>query len=118
MLDEYAEKALYRPEERAVNHHRLMPFAVFAHVFQLEAGGKSEVELYGGQLPEAAVVIDFFYIDFRAVEGCFAGNDFVGDALAIESALKAAHGERPVLIGAGIVGAVVRIPGGEFAFDS
>src|ERR1035438_9365063 len=98
MLDEYAEKALNRPKQRAVNHHRLMALAVFADIFQLEAGGQGEVELHGGQLPETAEDIDDFYIDFRAVEGCFAGNDFVGDALAIESALEAAHGERPVFI--------------------
>ena len=41
MLDEHAEEALDRTEQRAMHHHRLMPLAVFAHVFKLEARGES-----------------------------------------------------------------------------
>ncbi len=46
VLDEHAEEALHRAEERAVNHDGLMPLAVFADVFELEARGKVEVELH------------------------------------------------------------------------
>jgi hypothetical protein len=54
VLDEDAEKAFDAAEERAVNHDGLVGHAVFANIFELEAGGEIEVELDGGELPQAA----------------------------------------------------------------
>ena len=41
VLDQHAEEALDRTEERAMNHHRLMALAVFADILKLEARGQS-----------------------------------------------------------------------------
>ncbi len=83
VLDEDAEEAFDRAEERAVDHDGLVLFAVFAGVLELEAGGEVEVELDGGELPEAAEDVDEFDVDFGAVEGGFAGDFPVGDGLAV-----------------------------------
>ena len=48
VLDEHAEEALDRAEERAMHHHRLMALAVLADVLQLEARGQIEIELHRG----------------------------------------------------------------------
>ena len=77
VLDEHAEEALNRAEERAVHHDGLMALAVFADVLELEARGKVEVELHRGELPEAAEDVDELDVDLGAVEGGFAGDGFV-----------------------------------------
>ena len=58
MLDEDAEETLDGAEERAVNHDGLMALAVFAYVFELEAGGEIEIELYCGKLPGTTQYVD------------------------------------------------------------
>ncbi len=84
MLDEDAEEALDGAEEGAVDHDGLMQFAVFAFVGEIETGGEVEVELDGGELPEAAEDVDELDVDFGAVEGGFAGNGAVGNGFAVE----------------------------------
>ncbi len=51
VLHQHAEKALYRAEERAVDHQRLMALAVFPHILHLKTRRHVEVELYRRQLP-------------------------------------------------------------------
>ncbi len=51
VLHQHAEKALHRAEESAVDHHRLMALAVFAHILHLKARRHVEVELHRRQLP-------------------------------------------------------------------
>ena len=80
VLDEHAEEALDRAEQRAVHHDRLMPLAVFADIFELEARGQVEVELHRRELPQAAEHIDELDVDLGAVERGFAGDGLVGDA--------------------------------------
>ena len=95
VLDEHAEEALNRAEERAVDHDRLMALAVFADVLELEARGKVEVELNRRELPEAAENVDELDVDFGAVEGGFAGDGLVGDALGLEHIVERAAGAVP-----------------------
>jgi hypothetical protein len=80
VLDEHAEEAFDRAEERAVDHDGLMQFAVLALVLELEAGGQVEVELHGGELPQAAEHVDQLDVDLGAVERGFAGDGAVGNA--------------------------------------
>ena len=117
VLDEDAEESLERAEERAVDHDGLMTLAVFADVFELETRGEIEVELHGGELPEAAEDVDEFDVDFGAVEGGFAGDGFVGDAFRLEHGVERANGQVPIFVGAGVMGAVVGIPGGELDLE-
>ena len=88
VLDEHAEEALDRAEERAVDHDRLVRRAVFADVLELEALGQVEVKLHGGELPEAAEDVDELDVDLGAVEGGFAGDSVKGDVLAVERGLE------------------------------
>ena len=97
VLDEDAEEALDGAEEGAVDHDGLVRLAVFADVFELEAGGEVEVELHGGELPEAAEDVDELDVDLGAVEGGFAGDGLVGNALAVEHARERADGVVPLL---------------------
>jgi hypothetical protein len=100
-----------------VDHDGLMALAVFADVFELEARGKVEVELNRGKLPEAAEDVDELDVDFGAVEGGFAGDGLVLDAFRLEHVVERANGEVPVFVGAGVVGAVVRVPGRELDLE-
>ena len=45
VLYQDTEEALYRAEERTVDHHRALPAAVGRRVFQLELVGKGHVQL-------------------------------------------------------------------------
>ena len=98
VLDEHAEEALDRAEERAVDHDGLMALAVFAHVFQLEARGQVEVELHGGELPQAAQHIDQLDVDLGAVEGGFAGDGLVGDRRGAPARASASRWPAPMLV--------------------
>jgi hypothetical protein len=66
--------------------------AVFALVFEFEAGGEVEVELHGGELPHAAEDVDQLDVDLGAVEGGFAGDVAVGDAAAVERVFERGGG--------------------------
>ncbi len=88
----------------------LMALAVFADVLEIEARGEVEVELDGGELPEAAEDVDEFDVDFGAVEGGFAGDGAVGDAFAFKGGFERAGGGGPVFVGAGVGLAVVDGP--------
>jgi len=72
VLDEHAEEALDRAVEGAVHHERLMALTVFADVLELEALGQGEVELHGGELPEASDGVDQVDVDLGAVKCGFA----------------------------------------------
>ena len=74
VLDEDAEEALDGAEQRAVDHDGLVALAVFADVLELEALGQVEVELNGGELPQAAQHVDELDVDLGTVEGGFAGD--------------------------------------------
>ncbi len=91
--------------------------AVFANIFEFEAGRQIEVDLHRTELPEAAEGVDELDVDFGAVERGFAGNGGELDALAVERVLKSADGECPVFIGACVVGTVVRIPGRQLDLE-
>ena len=83
MLDENAKEAFNRAEQGAVHHERLMLGAVFGNVLQAEARGQVEIELHGGELPGTSDGVNELHIDFRAVEGGFAGDGLVRDVHAL-----------------------------------
>ena len=117
VLDEDAEESLDGAKEGAVDHDGLVSLAVFADVFEFEAGWEGEIELDCRELPEAAEDVDQLDVDLGAVEGGFAGDGFVGDALLFECAFEGADGQAPVFVAACVFYAVVGVPGGELDLE-
>ena len=66
VLDQNAEEPLDRPEQRPVDHDRLLPGAVGGLVFQAEALGQLEIDLDRGHLPGAADRVLGLHADLRA----------------------------------------------------
>src|SRR2546423_7337686 len=110
MLDQDAKETLDGAEQGAMHHERLMAGAVFGNVFQTEARGKIEVELYGGQLPGAADGIDELNIDFRAVEGGFTFDFFEGDVHALHGVGERGGGAAPVFRFASVIFRMSGVP--------
>ena len=100
MLGEYAEESLDRPEQRAVDHDRLLTGAVRGLVLQLEPLGQVEVHLDRRHLPGAADGVAGLHRDLRAVVRRATG---VGDELqpgVVRSLLQRRGRLLPVLSGA------------------
>src|SRR5260221_13751489 len=58
VFDKNAEEAFDGAEQRAMHHEGLVAGAIFADVFETEAGGEIEIELDGGELPGSADGVD------------------------------------------------------------
>src|SRR5690606_20620096 len=86
VLDQPADEALHRAEQRAVDHDRPVRPVVRADVLELEALGQVEVELERGALPLSAERVDEHDVDLRAVERAAAFVDLVVHAAALEYA--------------------------------
>ena len=54
-----------------MHHQRLVRFTVLGDVFQPETARQREIELDGGELPQASDGVHQLHIDFRAVERGF-----------------------------------------------
>jgi len=72
VFDQYTKK---RSTDRrgAVDHERLLAGAIFGDVFEIEALRQVEVELDGGELPQASDGVHQFHIDLGTVKRSFAG---------------------------------------------
>ena len=88
MLDQHAEEALDRSIQRAMHHHRLVPLAVFADIFQSEALRQVEVELHGRKLPQTPNRIHQLHIDLRSVKRRLARDRLVRNAASIQHFLE------------------------------
>ena len=73
VLDEHADKALHRPEGRAVDHHWAVHLAVASLVGQIEALGQVVVHLDRAELPFASDDVLDHEVDLGSVEGGFTG---------------------------------------------
>jgi hypothetical protein len=56
LLDQDADEALQAADDGAVQHHRPVAGAVFAHIFGVQPLGHGEVHLHGAALPLAAQI--------------------------------------------------------------
>ena len=72
ILDQDADEALERAEDRPVQHDRPMPLAVLADVGRAEPVGQHEVHLERPALPVAADRVGQHEFELRAVEGALA----------------------------------------------
>src|SRR5262245_37022722 len=67
MLDQDAEKALERSQNRAVHHYRLMRLVVRADKFEAETLRQREVNLNSRELPQAFDRVHDLEINLRTV---------------------------------------------------
>src|SRR5262249_28109921 len=116
-LDEDAEEALHRAEQRAMDHEWLMASAIFAHVLKAETRGEIEIELHRGELPWTANGIDQFHVDFRTVESSFPGYSFEGDLHSLHRFGKCGAGVVPILGFANVIFWMRSVPVGQFDLE-
>ena len=85
VLDQHADEALERAQDRPVQHHRPVLGAVLADIVGVQPLRQDEVDLQRAALPVAADRVAQHELELRAVEGALAG---------VERALEAgrAHG--------------------------
>ncbi|CAB4795771.1 unannotated protein [freshwater metagenome] len=100
MLEQHTEEALYRTEQGAVQHDRLMPVVVCAHVFEIEPIGQIEVALNGAELPGAADGIFHVDVDLGAVERSVAVLHLVLQPMAMQALAQRFGCLVPDLVGA------------------
>ena len=74
MLDQDADEALERAEDRAVEHDRAVPLAVLADVGRVEPLGQHAVGLDRADLPGAADRVGQVEFELGRVEGALAGQ--------------------------------------------
>jgi hypothetical protein len=72
VLDQDADEALHRADDRAVQHHRHLAGVVFRNIFGAQAARHREVDLHGADLPRTAEAVLQVVLDLRAVEGALA----------------------------------------------
>src|SRR3954452_12798838 len=72
MLDQDADEALVRPEDRAVEHDRPMPLAILADVGRVQQLGQYTIGLQRADLPGTADRILEVPLKLRRIEGPFA----------------------------------------------
>src|SRR4029077_17926850 len=100
VLDQYAEQARDRADDRAVEHDRGVPRVVIAYVFGAEASRHAEVDLHGAALPDAADAVLQRVLDLRAVERAPARRDGKLQATFLERRFQGRLGLVPSLVGA------------------
>src|SRR4051794_27658934 len=72
MLDQDADEALVRPEDRAVEHDRPMPLAILADVGRVQQLGQYTIGLQRADLPGTADRILEVPLKLRRIEGPLA----------------------------------------------
>jgi hypothetical protein len=91
VLDHDADEPLEGAQDRAVQHHRAVLFAVRADVGRVQPFGQVEVGLERAALPFAADRVGQLEVELRPVERAFAGVELVLVAdrrIAFSSALR------------------------------
>src|ERR1051325_7711125 len=113
MLDQNADEALHRAEDRAVQHHRRVPAAILADIRSAEPLGHVEIELQGAALPVSAERVAQDEFELGAIEGALARIVGVSEASLLDRSLKVAFGAIPQRVAAG----PMRRPVGELDWD-
>ena len=95
MLDEHAEKALERAQERPVHHVGAPRRAILGHVGHVKELGLVEIELDRRHLPLAAQGVLDLEVDLGAVEGAAPLVEVVGQLLDLQRLAQRLRGLRP-----------------------
>src|ERR1700688_3239510 len=72
VLEQYAEEALERTEDRPMQHQRRLSLAVLVDVMGTEPRGQVQVHLQGAALPVAPDRIAQHELQLRSIEGALA----------------------------------------------
>ena len=110
MLDQDADKALHRAEDRAVQHDRGVAAAVLADIGGAEPPRHLEIELQGAALPVAAERVAQDEFELRPVERALAGVERIGEPGRLDRSVQILLGAVPNRVAAD----AVRRPVGEF----
>src|SRR3546814_10826065 len=76
MFDQYADEAFVAAEDRAVEHYRTMPFAIFADIAGIEPFRQHPVGLDRANLPGPPDRIGQVPFELGGIERAFAGKLF------------------------------------------
>src|SRR6266851_9231995 len=101
MLDQDADEALHRPQDRAVQHHRDMTRAILADIARAEPPRHCEIDLKGAALPLAAERVAQVKFELRPIEGTLARVERVAQPCGLDSVAQRRFGAIPDLVRAG-----------------
>ena len=99
MLNQNAEEPFNGAEQRAVQHNRLVLFAVFADIGNVKTLRQVHVDLNCAALPFAADGVAEDEFQFRTVESALAFVDFILVAMLFQCARQRLFGNIPDFVG-------------------
>src|SRR5882724_11562923 len=99
VLDQDADEALERAEDRAVDHDRALGLPVAVDVLEPEAIRLLEVDLDGRHLPAPSERVLHVDVDLRPVEGPVARIELEREAVGAQGILERPLGCLPLLVG-------------------
>src|SRR6266852_2860910 len=99
VLDENADEALHRADDRPMQHDRYLARIVFGDVLRTEQTRHGKIHLHGAALPGATDAVFQMVFDLGAVEGALSREHFVAETAGIQGCLKPAFGLVPELVG-------------------
>src|SRR6266542_673405 len=95
MLDQDADKALHRAEDRPVQHDRRVALAILADIAGAEPFRHLKIELQGAALPVAPEGVAQHEFELWAVEGALAGVEGIGQPGALDCVAQTFFGAVP-----------------------
>src|SRR5216683_4098379 len=99
VLDENADEAFHRADDRPMQHDRYLARIVFGDVLRTEQTRHGKIDLHGAALPGATDAVFQMVFDLGAVEGALSREHFVAETAGIQGCLKRAFGFFPELVG-------------------
>src|SRR5690606_30129948 len=99
MLDQNSDETLERPQNRTVQHDRMLAIIVFADVFSAESDRQVEIELQGTALPDATQAVLERKLDLRTVESRLTRLQIVRQSSGIQRSGQRSLGTNPQLVG-------------------
>src|SRR6266851_3280149 len=100
VLDENADEAFHRADDRPMQHDRYLARIVFGDVLRTEQTRHGKIDLHGAALPGATDAVFQMVFDLGAVEGALSREHLVAETAGIQGCLKRAFGLVPELVGA------------------
>src|SRR5712691_3297694 len=99
VLDENADEAFHRADDRPMQHDRYFARIVFGDVLRTEQTRHGKIHLHGAALPGATDAVFQMVFDLGAVESALSREHFVSETAGIEGCPKRAFGLVPELVG-------------------
>src|SRR6266850_2678961 len=99
VLDENADEAFHRADDRPMQHDRYFARIIFRDVLRTEQTRHGKIDLHGAALPGSTDAVFQMVFDLGAVESALSREHFVGEAAGIQGCPKRAFGFVPELVG-------------------